>query len=220
MSVACEATVEKRSLLVNTSWVLLGTVAFAATLFVACGDETSRSTPATPSVTIRPTATPTPSPPTSTTYRLAEGSTISFTTPPATPGAGNTEALAGTFTVASALSPSPNTFFMFTIKTLEFHSASYSVVGVVGKNGCNGEDDAVGCIQSTTFAPTEVQMIAVVSINGRDLTVEGTGPRPAPPESFNLLRVCEVPSGSTVTCDMIANGSAGGYTLLLMAQPN
>ena len=108
---------------------------------------------------------------------------------------------------------------MFTIKGLTFQSTSYSVAGVVGQNGCNGEDGGVGCIQNTTFTPSEVDIVALVSINGRQLRLEGKGPRPTPPADFTVMRACEAPVGTSVTCDMIENGAAGGYTLLLIAEP-
>ena len=150
-------------------------------------------------------------------YRLVQGSNIAFTVPPEVPNAANEEVLNGTLTVVPAEFQSPNTFFALTITEIDFRSDSYTVTGITGSNGCNGEEGGVGCIQGTTLEPDEVDIVAIVSINGEQARIQGTGPRPDPPADFRTIKACGLSLAASVTCEAIESGEAGGYTVTIVA---
>ena len=143
-------------------------------------------------------------------YTLTPGSQIVFSPPPPIKAPTIVQPLSGTFTVVRGAVPGPNALLHFSVTSFRFQSSDFTI------GGNTGSIDA-----STIPIPLQAQMSATVSINGRSVELNGSGPfeSSTDPPAFRDLEVCGAEGESAVTCDEIHSG-AGGYSLLLFAVPN
>jgi len=144
-------------------------------------------------------------------YSLTAGSQIVSSPPPPMKAPTIVQPLSGTFTVVRAAPPGPNTLLNFAITDIRFQSADFTIMGNTGFIGV-----------FTIPIPLQAQVSATVSINGRSVGLNGSGPfdANANPPTFHDLEVCGGEGESAVSCDAIHAGSEGGYSLTLFAVPN
>ncbi len=161
------------------------------------------------------------------TYRLTSASAIAYSPPPPNDNVLVEEPLSGTFVAVPTDSPSggANSLFYFSITSVQFQSATFTV------SGHRGSIATFTLSDEGTVAP-----VMSVSINGQGLELCGistfsvfSGECPAEqpvceyPPGFQGLEICttllEPLLCGTPMCETIRAGSRSGYSLTLFAAP-
>lgn len=160
----------------------------------------------------------------STTYRLAEGSTILLSPSPAGSAPVIEEALSGTLLVTRVPAGLvPNAAFAFSVSRVRLESAQFIVVNSPpDEGGCTAGDGGSGCIDAP-LAPgsSAVAMGLMAAVNDAPFVLSGAGSFVDDAEwpSFEAIELCGAPPGHGGTCTGIRSGDEAGVIVTLSAKP-